>query len=153
LQLSLHADYAFRALLYLAARPDEVCSTESIARAYGISRYHLVRVVKTLESGGLITIQTGRGGGLRLRKAPSQMRLGEVLCAAEPNLNLLECFDPVTNTCPIIGVCRLQGYLRAALRAFVAELDRHTVADVMSGQLGKDLRHLLVQLGQPIPPD
>ena len=41
-QLSLHADYALRVLVYLGTHPDRVVTTQEISSAYGISKHHLV---------------------------------------------------------------------------------------------------------------
>ncbi|MBZ5675255.1 MAG: Rrf2 family transcriptional regulator [Acidobacteriia bacterium] len=147
MQLSLHADYALRVLIYVGAHPDEPVSTEQISTAYGISRHHLVRVVHTLGECGYLRVTPGRSGGVRLAMDPSQIRLGEVVRHAEPNLHLVECFDKETNTCPIISVCGLKTYLQEALRVFLDELDRHTLADLLAGSGRKNLRQVLYQLG------
>ena len=47
----------------------------------------------------------------------------------EPHLDLVECFDRETNTCPIDGVCGLKAVLRHATSAFLGVLDGHTLAD------------------------
>src|SRR6185295_14291461 len=102
MQLTLHADYAFRVLLYLGSLPTgTVASTSEISRAYGISRNHLVRVVHTLSKHGYVAISNGRGGGVSLAKEPQNIRLGDVIRNAETNLRVVECFDKETNTCPI----------------------------------------------------
>jgi Rrf2 family nitric oxide-sensitive transcriptional repressor len=146
-QLSLHADYALRVLIYLGAHPDETISTRRISSAYGISRHHLVRVVQTLNERGYLQVTPGRTGGICLAKDPSDIRLGEVVRHAEPNLRLVECFDEETNTCPIISVCGLRAYLREALRAFLADLDRHTLADLLAKDRRRNLLPALLQLG------
>lgn len=136
MQLTLHADYALRVLVYLGTYPDRVVSTQEISSAYGISKHHLVRVVQTLAENGYVDVSAGRSGGVRLAREPQQIRLGDVVRNAEPNLRLAECFDEKTNTCPIAPVCALKGMLNEALNAFLARLNRYTVADVLhhSGQ-------------------
>jgi Rrf2 family nitric oxide-sensitive transcriptional repressor len=146
-QLSLHADYALRVLIYLGAHPDETISTRQISSAYVSSRHHLVRVVLTLGERGYLLVTPGRTGGVCLAKDPSDIRLGEVVRHAEPNLHLVECFDEETNTCPIVSVCGLKAYLREALRAFLTELDRHTLADLLAKDRRKNLLPAFFQLG------
>ena len=131
MQLSLHADYALRVLIYLGTEPQRIVPTHDISEAYGISKHHLVRVVQTLAGSGFVTIHAGRSGGLSLAKQPRHIRLGEVVRRAEPNLKLVECFDRETNTCPIARACELKGMLTEALDAFIATLDRYTLADVV----------------------
>ena len=131
--LTLHADYAFRVLLYLGSQPDDhVASTREISKAYGISRHHLVRVVQTLAKHGFVRIQGGRAGGVSLARDPGSIRLGEVIRKAETNLNVVECFDKKTNTCPIISVCQLKPVLSLALNGFLEVMDRYTLADMLA---------------------
>jgi len=91
-------------------------------------------------------VTPGRSGGVRLARLPSEIRLGEVVRNAEPNLRLVECFDKATNTCPIISTCGLKAYLQEALNTFLAELDRHTLADLLPENRPRKLQ-ALYQLG------
>jgi Rrf2 family nitric oxide-sensitive transcriptional repressor len=136
MQVSLHADYALRFLIYLSTHPDRLVTTREVSSAYGISKHHLVRVVHTLAEHGYVDIQAGRSGGVRLAREPHLIRLGDVIRNAEPNMRLVECFDGPTNTCPIAPVCALKGMLNEALNAFLISLNRYTIADVLttSGQ-------------------
>ncbi len=131
MHLTLHADYGLRALLYLAADPTRVVSTTEIGRAYGISKNHLVRVAQSLRDAGLIHLTMGRAGGLTLAKAPSAIRIGQVVRALEPDLRIVECFAPDTNTCPIAPKCGLSQVIGEALDAFLSALDRYTIAEVL----------------------
>jgi Rrf2 family nitric oxide-sensitive transcriptional repressor len=131
MQLSLHADYSLRVLVFTGAHPNRVVRTQDISDAYGISKHHLVRVVQTLAEHGYVQIHTGRSGGITLGREPGLIRLGEVVRIAEPNLRLVECFDRETNTCKIAPVCALKGMLREALDAFLISLNRYTLADIL----------------------
>ncbi len=146
MQLTLHADYALRALIYLGSHPGEIVATQEISDAYGISKNHLVRVMQTLGEHGYVRVLPGRSGGVTLARDPAEIRLGEVVRDAEPNLHLVECFDPETNTCPIIGVCSLKSHLAQALEAFIAELNRHTLADLLTPSRRQKLAEVFVQL-------
>lgn len=138
MHLTLHADYSLRVLVYLAAYPEAPVSTAQISEAYGISKHHLVRVVQALGRHGYVEIRPGRSGGVLLAMAPSAIKVGNVVRHMEPDLHLLECFHPPTNTCPILPACGLRGALQEALDAFMAVLDKYTLADVMESN-GDDL--------------
>jgi Rrf2 family nitric oxide-sensitive transcriptional repressor len=145
-QLSLHADYGLRVLLYLGSHPGQIISTQQISDAYGISKNHLVRVMQTLGDAGYVRVIPGRSGGVTLAKDPSEIRLGDVVRDSEPNLHLVECFEPETNTCPIIAVCGLKTRLAEALNAFIAELNKQTLADLMTPARQQKLQGVFVQL-------
>ena len=131
MQLTMHTDYALRVLLYLAHFPDRRIGTREISTAYGISKNHLVRVVQTLADNGFVYATVGRSGGVELRRAPKDIRLGDVVRATEASFRLVECHDTVNNTCPIVPVCGLKGMLDTALGAFLAELDKRTRAGLV----------------------
>ena len=139
MHLTLHADYALRVLLYLAVRPERLVSTQEVSEAYGISKNHLVRVVQALGKHGFVEVRPGRSGGLTLARTPSEISLGQVFRVAEPDFHLVECFDRQTNTCPIAPACGLKGMLFEARDAFLAVLDKYTLADVTK-RSRKDLK-------------
>ena len=145
MQLSLHADYSLRVLIYLAAaRPaGRVVSTLEISDAYGISRNHLVRVMQTLAASGYVTATAGRTGGVTLACAPDDIRISDVIRASEPSLRLVECFDKSSNTCPIARACELKKMLRQALDAFLSVLDGYTIADVANPRARPELIRIL----------
>jgi Rrf2 family nitric oxide-sensitive transcriptional repressor len=131
MHLTLHADYSLRVLLYLAARPERLVSTQEVSQAYGISKNHLVRVVQALGRHGFVQVRPGRSGGICLARAPEEICLGKVFRVTEPDFHLVECFDRGTNTCPIAPACGLIGVLVEARDAFLAVLDKYTLADVL----------------------
>src|SRR5262245_49400331 len=100
MQLTMHTDFGLRVLLYLAHFPDRRVGTEEISSAYGISKNHLVRVVQTLADGGFLQVTVGRSGGVRLARDPREIRIGDVIRATESSFRLVECHDPIHNTCP-----------------------------------------------------
>ena len=109
MHLTQFSDYAMRVVLYLGCHPTKLVSVDEISRAYGISRHHLVKVVQTLTDLGVVAAQRGRGGGMRLARRPSEINVGWLIRRTEPHFNLVECFDPETNTCPIAPACGLKG--------------------------------------------
>lgn len=143
MQLSLHADYALRVLIFLGTKRDRIARTQDISDAYGISRHHLVRVVQTLSEHGYVQIHAGRSGGVTLSRQPGEIRLGQVIRDAEPNLRLVECFDSATNTCPIARACSLKNMLADALQAFLTRLDDYTLADILKSGADRELGKLL----------
>ncbi len=131
MRLTIHSDHAFRVLIYLGLNPNEDCTIQQIADAYGISKNHLTRIVQRLGQGGFIETLRGRTGGVRLARKPHEINLGKVVRVTENNLNLVECFDKEHNTCIIAGPCRLTKILGSALDAYLSVLDKHTLADIL----------------------
>lgn len=131
MRLTRYTDYSLRVLIYLAVRADGLGTVGSIADAYGISRNHLMKVVRELNHRGYIDTVRGKGGGMRLRLPPERINLGRVVRDMESDLALVECFD-ADNRCVITPECGLRNVLGEALRAFLAVLDGYTLADILT---------------------
>jgi Rrf2 family nitric oxide-sensitive transcriptional repressor len=132
MRLTLHTDLALRLLMLLAIEPDQLHTIEEAARRYGVSRNHLMKVTQTLAQSGFIESTRGRKGGLRLARPATAISLGAVVRATEDGFDLVECFDPDRNRCVLAPVCGLRGPLDQALRAFLATLDRYSLADLVA---------------------
>ncbi len=132
MQLNLFTDYALRVLVHTAARPDRRGTSAEVAEAFGISRHHVVKVVNELQHLGYLETTRGRTGGFTLARRPQDIRLGDVVRQTEGHLRLVECFDPVTSTCPLTPACGLKSALGEAIDAFFAVLDRYSLADLVA---------------------
>jgi Rrf2 family nitric oxide-sensitive transcriptional repressor len=130
--LTQFSDYSLRLVIYLACHPEKVVSADEISRAFGISRHHLVKVVQALTDLGVVEAQRGRGGGMRLAKRPPEINVGWLIRRTEPHLNLVECFDAATNTCPIAPACGLKGALHRAQQAFLCVLDEYSLEQILT---------------------
>lgn len=129
MKLTLFTDYSMRVLLYLAAHPDRLCSISEVARGYGISQNHLMKVVNDLAKAGYIESVRGRGGGIRLGKPAEQINVGALVRHTEEGFDLVDC-----GSCVIAPACGMTGVLKEAVRAFLSVLDRYTIAELMPKQ-------------------
>jgi Rrf2 family nitric oxide-sensitive transcriptional repressor len=129
MRLTQFSDYSLRTLLYLRVHQDRPVPLAEIARAYGISYHHLVKVTGSLVEMGLVAAVRGRAGGFRLAKEPEEINVGAVIRRTEPDFHLVECFDRTTDRCPITPACKLRSILIEAQRSFLDVLDRYTLAD------------------------
>lgn len=143
MRFTRYTDYAIRVLLHLAAHDGQTVSIQEIARAYGISKDHLMKVVQQLSKAGFVAAQRGRGGGLRLGRPASRITIGEVVRETEDNLKLVDC-----DNCKVSPVCGLPRALNEATAAFMAVLDRQTLDMVVADQ-GAARR--LLTLAEPTP--
>ena len=130
MRLTAFSDYSLRVLVYLGAHGEHRASVADIAAAYGISRNHLTKVVRHLALRGHVETARGKGGGMRLARAPGAINVGALVREAEQG-PLVECFERGRGGCRIERACVLRGVLSEALEAFFAVLDRHTLADLL----------------------
>ncbi|AIT81104.1 Rrf2 family transcriptional regulator [Novosphingobium pentaromativorans] len=127
MRLTAHTDYALRILLHAALTqaqdPDALLSIAEVAEAHAISRNHAMKVVNALGNAGLLETLRGRGGGFRLGRPADEIRLGDVVRLTEPNLQPADC-----GSCVMQRHCGLISPLDRAVHAFLAELDKQTLA-------------------------
>jgi len=140
MRLAERTDFGLRALMLLAAARDRR-PVSAMAEALGVSANHLTKVVQALQSQGWVATTPGRRGGAELTADPASLTVGEVVRALEPDLALVECLRE-DGACPLEGPCRLVGAIQRAREAFLLELDRVTLSDLVRGR-----RSSLVQLG------
>jgi Rrf2 family nitric oxide-sensitive transcriptional repressor len=129
MRLTTFSDYALRVLMLAAASGDRLITIEETAQTYNISRAHLMKVVNVLTRTGYIKGVRGRAGGFTLAKPAKDINLGQLVRATEPDFSLVECFT-TGNRCIITRRCQLPEVLNQALNAFVATLDRYSLADI-----------------------
>lgn len=130
MRLTSMTDYALRLLMYLAQQPGRLCTIAEVATAHGISEAHLMKITHQLALAGWIETVRGKGGGMRLARAPAAINLGAVVRSMESDFQLVECFGP-SNACVITRQCRLTSVLQGALGQFMAHLDAHSLADLL----------------------
>ena len=130
MRLTQYSNFALRTLQLLALRDPAIVSVEDVARAHRISRSHLVKVAHELGRRGYVETIRGRNGGMRLARPAEEITVGEIIRWTEAPLELVECFNSETNTCPLLGACHLSRGIQRALRAFLSVLDDMTIADI-----------------------
>lgn len=130
MRLTSFTDFGLRALMRMASEPDRAFSTADLAAEFALSRNHLTKIMTTLAQASIVATRRGGGGGAMLARAPDDIRLGEVVRLLEAGQPLVECFLASGGDCSITGCCRLKARLRSAEAAFLADLDRSTLADL-----------------------
>jgi Rrf2 family nitric oxide-sensitive transcriptional repressor len=148
LRLTQYSNFTLRTLQLVALRAPAIVTVDDVARAHRISKAHLVKVAAELSRRGYIESIRGRHGGMRLARPADTITVGEIIRWTEAPLELVECFNTGTNTCPLLGACHLSRGLQRALRAFLSVLDDLTIADIA---YNRDT--LLARLGIASPAD
>ena len=130
MRLTSSTDYGLRMLMRMASAPERSFSTAELADEFHLSRNNLTKIMQRLARAGIVVTRRGGGGGAVLAKPARSIRLGDVVRQLEEGQALVECFAREGSACSILGRCRLKLRLRAAEAAFLAELDRSTLADI-----------------------
>lgn len=129
MQLTKQTDFAFRILIYLGHLPaGEKAQIQQVCDFYDISSNHIAKVVVKLAKLGYINAYRGKGGGIELARPSCSISLADVVRDFETGMKPVNCEQPL---CRISGSCELKGILFAAMQAFMGEMGRHTLADLL----------------------
>jgi Rrf2 family transcriptional regulator, nitric oxide-sensitive transcriptional repressor len=131
MHLTLHTDFSLRVLMHVGINDGRLSTIKDIAGAFGISKNHLMKVVNDLGRRGYLETVRGRNGGIRLMRWPRDINIGQVVRETEDELDVLGCLNR-TGYCRIESACVLRGAVRDAVDAFLAVLDRYTLADLIA---------------------
>lgn len=141
MRLTSFSEFSLRVLIFVAVHPERRATIAQIARAYGISENHLVKVVHFLGKAGFLANERGRHGGIRLARAARDINVGAVVRRAEGQPVPAACFDAHATQCSIVRRCRLRDLLRDAVDAFYAVLGRYSLEDLVDNAV--ELRPIL----------
>ena len=105
--ISTKGRYAIRFMIDLAEQQEGVpVPLEDIASRQEISRKYLESVVNLLVKAKLVKGASGKGGGYRLLRKPSEYPVGEILKITEGTLATVACLDEDADICPRGKFCK-----------------------------------------------
>ncbi len=110
MQITKQADYALRAIVFLAQiGKDEKASTSKIAKAQKIPPSFLAKIISQLSIAGLIHTSRGARGGVSLAKEPEDISVLDVIQAIDGPVILNECTEnpdacPFQSSCPLFEI-------------------------------------------------
>lgn len=109
MQITRQADYAIRAVMYLAQLgPDEKASTSQIAKEKDIPLSFLAKIIAQLSVAGLLQTMRGARGGVTLARPAQEINLLEVVEAIDGPILINECvndsYQCSQHGCPMRGI-------------------------------------------------
>ena len=123
MQITRQADYAVRAVLYLARmEPNKRAATSQVAQEQHIPPSFLAKIISQLSIAGLLHTSRGARGGVTLAREPKDVTLLEVIEAIDGPIMLNECVSDNSictfdDDCPLRPVwCEAQEELVGRLK-------------------------------------
>lgn len=134
MQITRQADYAVRAMVYLAQLgADRRASTSQIAHEKQIPPSFLAKIVSQLSVAGLLQTSRGARGGVSLAKAPEDISLLDVVEAIDGPILLNECVGD-HSTCVFGDDCPMKPIWCDAQRELVKHLSNTNFANLPNGK-------------------
>lgn len=131
MRLNRTSDFALRLMMLLARRPDAI-SIEGAAESLQIPKSQIMKIAATLAGSELIETRRGRGGGIRLKRPATDIRIGAVVRAMENDLGVVDCLRAGPCDCVFLPRCGLIRAMSGATRSFLDHLDGFTLSEVVS---------------------
>lgn len=127
--ISQTAEYALRAIVYLADQGGVACTTAQIAKATLVPAGYLAKVMQGLSRAGVVNSQRGLNGGFKLTRDPKEMSILTVVNAVDPIRRFPEC--PLGIPSHGRRLCPLHDRLDQAAAAVEKTFDETTVAELL----------------------
>lgn len=128
--VSQTAEYALRAVVWLAREPERSVGTAQIARATHIPAGYLSRVLQILAQAGLVISNPGRSGGFRLARPAERITVFDIVNAIDPIRRIKKC--PLANDAHRGELCPLHRRLDAAIAATENAFREATIAILLA---------------------
>jgi Rrf2 family protein len=98
MQITRQADYAIRAVRYLAKHgPNQRSATSVVAAEMKIPPSFLAKIISQLSIAGLLHTSRGARGGVTLARAPGEISMLDVVEAIDGPIQLNECVGDPAN--------------------------------------------------------
>lgn len=89
--LSQTAEYALRAIVFLADNHGEARTTEDIAGVTKVPVGYLAKIMQSLAKAGVVISQRGLHGGFTLLRSPADLTIYDVVQAIDPIVRITTC--------------------------------------------------------------
>jgi len=136
MQIPRRIEYALRAMIHLADRPDGIASGIEIAQREQIPKYFLEKVIRDLMRRGLVRSRRGPGGGYQLGRPAASISFKDIIEAVEGPIVLNVCLE-ASSVCSLQPTCRMfqvwEHGQQALLSVFSETNLQEIVASVPSG--------------------
>jgi Rrf2 family protein len=135
--LTAKGKYSLKALAHLAALDTQAMTQAiDIAEASGIPKKFLDAILGELRNAGIVQSQKGPGGGYRLARVPSEIRIGHVIRTIDGPLAPIACasrtaYQPCRD-CSDVRACGVRLMMTRVRDAISDVLDRVTLADMVA---------------------
>ncbi len=131
--IPMTAEYALRAIVWLASHSEQTQTSEQIATATQVPPRYLYKVLQSLAQAELIHSQPGPRGGYSLARSADQICLLDVINTVAPIARITSC--PLSIKSHATELCPLHGELDKAYRQIENAFEKVTIAQLVNRPL------------------
>ena len=134
--ISLTAEYALRAIVWIAGRPDAAVGTREIAGATQVPVGYMSKVLQALARFDLVRSRPGRSGGFVLGRKPEAVSVLDVVQAVDPIQRIKRC--PLGYDQHNGKLCPLHRRLDQAVAMVERAFGESTIAELVAEAAGRN---------------
>ncbi len=123
------AEYALRAVVYLASQQGTPRTTQEIAKATQVKIAYLSKVMQNLGRHGLVQSQRGLHGGFTLSRSADELTVLDILMAVDPIQRIKSCPLGIKGH---VNLCPLHRRLDQAMKLVEDALRKSTLAELLA---------------------
>lgn len=123
------AEYALRAVVYLASQRGTPRTTQEISRATQVKIAYLSKVMQSLGRQGLVKSQRGLHGGFTLVRPAEELTVLDIIMAVDPIARIKNCPLGIKGH---INLCPLHRRLDQAMKLVEDALSQSTLAELLA---------------------
>lgn len=127
MRLTKQTSHAIRILIHCARARGQLVKVAEIAGELDLTQQNVFKIVHLLSRAGFLEAVRGRYGGVRLARAPKDIRIGDVVRATEVTHVAIEGETAPRRRGRSQPISRV---LDDALGAFISVLDQHTLEEM-----------------------
>ena len=147
MKISTKSQYGLRAMVCLAKFKGCFCPLRIISKNEDIPFDYLEKIISKLEKQGLVGAKKGVQGGYFLAKAPSKIKLGQIIRTLEGEVSLVKCLPDMVPKgflgaiakkgkyhCPREKKCLTRNFWKKIQDSLNSVLDSLTLADLIDSK-------------------
>ncbi|MEF3255133.1 MAG: Rrf2 family transcriptional regulator [Deferribacterales bacterium] len=131
MKITRASDYAIRVVLYLASQQtDRYYMRGDLADACSVPESFLGKLLQFLVKAEIIDSERGKRGGFKLKKAPEEITLYDIIAAVEGGIEINECLTD-NDFCKVIKVCSIHSALNNVRENLINDLKSYTIKQLL----------------------
>ncbi|MHC4271048.1 MAG: RrF2 family transcriptional regulator [Planctomycetota bacterium] len=137
MQITLTADYALRAVVYIAAYGiDRFVPAAEISREQNIPLYYISKILQSLTRANVVITTPGRRGGAKLQKNPDKISVLEVIEAIDGSVTVNHCLID-KEQCSRSEFCKMRPFWMKTHKLFKSTLGQARISHFINSAVSR----------------
>ncbi|MCX8084210.1 MAG: Rrf2 family transcriptional regulator [Calditerrivibrio sp.] len=130
MKITRASDYAIRVVTFFANAPkDRYYMRGDLSSECCIPDSFLGKLLQLLVKADILQSERGKKGGFKLKKAPDEISLYDIIVAIEGEIEINDCLVD-DNVCNVTSSCKFHNILDQIRKNFITDLKKYKISDI-----------------------